>query len=305
MNIDTYINNDPIIRSYQVYLKLERSFSENTVNAYLEDISKLLDYLKDIHISYLNTTLADLRNFLSLLCRLGIGARSQARIISGIKSFYKFLLIENVLKNDPTELLESPKIGKKLPETLSLDEINAILASIDLSAPQGHRNKAMLEVLYSCGLRVSELVNLLISNLFLKHEYISIIGKGKKQRLVPISQKAIQEINFWLLERDEIDIKKGHEDYLFLNRRGSKLSRIMVFNIIKDHAELAGIGKNISPHTFRHSFATHLLEGGANLRAIQEMLGHESILTTEIYTHLDVNFLRSEIIRFHPRNQKA
>jgi integrase/recombinase XerD len=282
---------------------LERSFFFFFLNAYLEDISKLFDYLKDTHIGYLNATLADLRNFLSVLCRLGIGARSQARIISGIKSFYKFRLIEDVLKNDPTELLESPKIGKRLPETLSLDEINAILASIDLSAPQGHRNKAMLEVLYSCGLRVSELVNLLISNLSLEHQYLSIIGKGKKQRLVPISQAAIREINFWLLERDNITIKKGHEDYLFLNRRGSKLSRIMVFNIIKEHAALAGIGKNISPHTFRHSFATHLLEGGANLRAIQEMLGHESILTTEIYTHLDVHFLRSEIIRFHPRNQ--
>ena len=302
MNIETYLN-DPVIHSYQIYLKLERSFSKNTVDAYLEDISKLLDYLKDTNINYIGATLTDLRNFLSVLCRLGIGARSQARIISGIKSFYKFLLIEDILKNDPTELLESPKIGQRLPETLSLDEINALLASIDLSAPQGHRNKAMLEMLYSCGLRVSELVNLLISNLFLKHEYISVIGKGKKQRLIPISQAAIQAINFWLLDRDEITVKKGQEDYLFLNRRGSKLSRIMVFNIIKDHAALAGIDKSISPHTFRHSFATHLLEGGANLRAIQEMLGHESILTTEIYTHLDVNFLRSEIIRFHPRNQ--
>ena len=304
MNIDPYLK-DPVIRSYQVYLKLERSLSGNTVDAYLEDISKLLDYFWEAGIKYKNTTLEQLQDFLVELCKLGIGNRSQARIISGIKSFYKFLLLENILKEDPTELLETPKIGQKLPETLSLDEINAILSSFDLSTPQGHRNRAMLEVLYSCGLRVSELVNLLISNLHLKDEFLSVVGKGNKQRLVPISLAAIREISFWMQDRHKIDIKRGNEDFLFLNKRGTKLSRIMVFNIIKEQAKIAGISKNISPHTFRHSFATHLLEGGANLRAIQEMLGHESILTTEIYTHLDLNMLRSEIIRFHPRNQES
>ena len=303
MNIDPYLN-DPVIRNYRAYLKLERSLSGNTVDAYLEDISKLLDYFGEIEVKYPGATLEQLQDFLVKLCELGIGNRSQARIISGIKSFYKFLLLENILKEDPTELLESPKTGQKLPEVLSLDDINAIISSIDLSTPQGHRNKAMLEVLYSCGLRVSELVNLLISNLYLKDEFLSVVGKGSKQRLVPISPAAIREISFWMRDREKIDIKKRNEDFLFLNRRGAKLSRVMVFNIIKEQAEIAGIGKNISPHTFRHSFATHLLEGGANLRAIQEMLGHESILTTEIYTHMDMNLLRSEIIRFHPRNKK-
>ena len=304
MNITPYLKNDPVIRSYQAYLKLERSFSGNTVEAYLEDLSKLLDYFGERGINYPNASLEQLQDFLIELCELGIGNRSQARIISGIKSFYRFLLLEEILKEDPTELLESPKIGQKLPEVLSLDEINAILSSIDLSTPQGHRNKAMLEVLYSCGLRVSELTNLLISNIYLKDEYLSVTGKGNKQRLVPISPAAIREIHFWMQDRNGMVIKKGNEDFLFLNRRGTKLSRIMVFNIIKEQAEIAGIEKNISPHTFRHSFATHLLEGGANLRAIQEMLGHESILTTEIYTHMDMNLLRSEIIRFHPRNQR-
>jgi integrase/recombinase XerD len=304
MNIDPYLKKDPVIRSYQVYLKLERSLSGNTVSAYLEDLSKLLNYFGEIGVNYPNASLEQLQDFLIKLCELGIGNRSQARVISGIKSFYKFLLLEEILKEDPTELLETPKIGQKLPEVLSLDEINAILSSIDLSTPQGHRNKAMLEVLYSCGLRVSELVGLLISNLYLKNEFLSVIGKGSKQRLVPMSPTAIHEINLWMKDRDKLDIKRGNEDFLFLNKRGTKLSRIMVFNIIKEQAKIAGIRKNISPHTFRHSFATHLLEGGANLRAIQEMLGHESILTTEIYTHLDMSRLRSEIIRFHPRNRR-
>ena len=303
MSIKEYLR-DPIIRNYQVYLKLERSLSGNTVDAYLEDVAKLLDYFGEIEIGYSNASLEHLQDFLMELHKLGIGSRSQARIISGIKSFYKFLLLEEILQEDSTELLEAPRIGQKLPEVLSLDEIEAILSSIDLSTPQGHRNRAMLEVLYSCGLRVSELTNLLISNLYLKDEFLSVIGKGSKQRLVPISPAAIREINFWMRDRDKIDIKKGNEDFLFLNKRGTKLSRVMIFNIIKEQAKAAGIEKNISPHTFRHSFATHLLEGGANLRAIQEMLGHESILTTEIYTHMDMNLLRSEIIRFHPRNRK-
>ncbi len=303
MNIEPYLK-DPVVRSYQVYLKLERSLSGNTVDAYLEDLSKLLDYLEGIKVGYQKVSLEHLQDFLMELYKLGIAARSQARIISGVKSFYKFLLLEEILKEDPTELLETPKIGHKLPEVLSLDEVNAIISSIDLSTPQGHRNRAMLEVLYSCGLRVSELVNLLISNLYLKDQFLSVIGKGSKQRLVPMSPASIREINFWMQDRNNMDIKKGNEDFLFLNKRGTKLSRIMVFNIIKEQAKAAGISKNISPHTFRHSFATHLLEGGANLRAIQEMLGHESILTTEIYTHMDMNLLRSEIIRFHPRNQR-
>lgn len=302
MNITPYLN-DPTIRNYQIYLKLERSLSGNTVDAYLEDVSKLLDYFDEKGIKYPSAALEQLQDFLVALCELGIGSRSQARIISGIKAFYKFLILENILKEDPTELLESPKIGQKLPEVLSLDEIEAILSSIDLSRPQGHRNRAMLEVLYSCGLRVSELTGLLISNLYLKDEFLSVVGKGNKQRLVPMSPAAIREIHFWMQDRNQIEVKKGNEDFLFLNRRGTKLSRIMVFNIIKEQAVAAGITKNISPHTFRHSFATHLLEGGANLRAIQEMLGHESILTTEIYTHIDMNRLKSEIIRFHPRNR--
>ncbi|MDR1729290.1 MAG: site-specific tyrosine recombinase XerD [Prevotellaceae bacterium] len=302
MNIEPYLK-DPVIRSYQIYLKLERSLSGNTVDAYLEDVSKLLGYFGERGIKYPGATLEQLQDFLVELCGLGISSRSQARIVSGVKAFYKFLLLENILKEDPTELLESPKTGQKLPEVLSLDEIEAILSSIDLSTPQGHRNRAMLEVLYSCGLRVSELTNLLISNLYLKDEFLSVIGKGNKQRLVPMSPAAVREIHFWMQDRNRMEIKKGNEDFLFLNRRGTKLSRIMIFNIIKEQAVAAGITKNISPHTFRHSFATHLLEGGANLRAIQEMLGHESILTTEIYTHIDMNLLRSEIIRFHPRNQ--
>lgn len=302
MHIDYFLT-DPIIRNYQIYLKLERSLSENTVYAYLDDIAKPLDYFRKMGIDYKTASLTDLQNFIMELYDMKVGARSQARIISGIKSFYKFLLLEEVRKDDPTELLETPKVGQKLPEVLSLDEINAIINSIDLSTPQGHRNKAILEVLYSCGLRVSELVNLLISDLYLKDEYLTVTGKGNKQRLVPISRTAIKEIKNWLSDRKELKIRKGYEDYLFLNRRGTKLSRIMIFNIIKEQAEAAGIQKSISPHTFRHSFASHLLEGGANLRVIQEMLGHESILTTEIYTHMDMNLLRSEVIRFHPRNR--
>ena len=224
-------------------------------------------------------------------------------MISGIKSFYRYLSLESEIKDDPTELLETPKIGRKLPEVLTVDEIDNIISTIDLSQPQGQRNKAMLETLYSCGLRVSELVNLQISNVYMEEKFLSVVGKGSKQRLVPMSESARRAMELWLLDRNTLDVKKGNEDYMFLNRRGARLSRIMIFNIIKQHAELAGIKKNISPHTFRHSFATHLLEGGANLRAIQEMLGHESILTTEIYTHIDMNRLRSEILRFHPRNR--
>lgn len=271
--------------------------------AYLEDLSKLLVYLRDAHIEYLSADLDVLRDFLVDLSDLGICGRSQARIISGIKSFYHYLVLDGKLEDDPTELLESPKIGLKLPEVLTLGEIDAILQSIDVSTPLGQRNRAMLEVLYSCGLRVSELVNLQISNLFLKDEYISVVGKGNKQRLVPISRCAIKEVNLWMQDRWTIVPKKGEEDVLFLNRRGGRLTRNMVFMLVKQYAEMAGIRKEISPHTFRHSFATHLLEGGANLRAIQEMLGHKSILTTEIYTHVDMNLLREQVNHFHPMNQ--
>ncbi len=283
---------------------LERSFSQNTAAAYLDDLSKLLIYLKGVRIDYLAVDLNVLRDFLVGLSDVGICGRSQARIVSGIKSFYHYLVLDGKLEEDPTELLESPKIGLHLPEVLTVEEIDSILNVIDLSSPQGHRNRAMLEVLYSCGLRVSELVNLQISNLYLKEEYVSVVGKGNKQRLVPISQCAIKEISYWLQERNNITPRKGEEDILFLNRLGARLTRNMVFLLVKRYAEMAGIRKGISPHTFRHSFATHLLEGGANLRAIQEMLGHKSILTTEIYTHVDVNLLRDQVNRFHPMNRE-
>ncbi|MCK9157028.1 MAG: site-specific tyrosine recombinase XerD [Paludibacteraceae bacterium] len=302
MQYEAYLK-DPMVKGYKSYLKLERSLSLNTLDAYLEDLAKLLDYLQDAHINYLDVQLEHLQDFLIDLCDIGIGSRSQARVISGIKSFYKYLLLSNKITDDPTELLETPKIGRKLPEVLTVQEIDSIISTIDLSQPQGHRNKAILETLYSCGLRVSELVNLQISNVYFNELFLSVVGKGSKQRLVPMSESACKAMQLWLIDRNTLDVKKGNEDYMFLNRRGTKLSRIMIFNIIKQHAEMAGIEKSISPHTFRHSFATHLLEGGANLRAIQEMLGHESILTTEIYTHIDMNRLRSEILRFHPRNK--
>lgn len=302
MNIDSFLS-DRTVSAYRTYLLLERSLSENTSSAYLEDLSKLLIYLKDAHIDYLRADLDVLRDFLIALSDIGVCGRSQARIISGIKSFYRFLVFDGKLSDDPTELLEAPKIGMRLPEVLTLEEIDAVMSVIDLSSPQGHRNRAMLEVLYSCGLRVSELVNLQISNLYLKEEYISVVGKGDKQRIVPISRCAIKEIGYWMQDRAFITPKAGEEDVLFLNRRGTRLTRNMVFLLVKQYAEMAGVRKCISPHTFRHSFATHLLEGGANLRAIQEMLGHKSILTTEIYTHVDMKLLRDQVNRFHPMNQ--
>lgn len=302
MNIDQYLS-DRTVASYRTYLMLERGLSDNTLDAYLEDLSKFLDYLQPLGVDYGKVDAELLTNFLADLSDLGICTRSQARIISGIKSFYRFLLLENRIEEDPTFLFETPKIGLKLPEVLTLEEIDAILDVIDVSDALGQRNRAMFEMLYSCGLRVSELVNLQISNLFLADEYISVIGKGNKQRLVPISQKAIKEIGYWMEYRNGMIPKKGDEDTLFLNRRGTRLTRVMVFHLVKEYAEAAGIKKSISPHTFRHSFATHLLEGGANLRAIQEMLGHQSILTTEIYTHVDMKLLRDQVNRFHPRNQ--
>ena len=289
------------IQLYKQYLKLERSLSPKTVEAYLHDVEKLNDFLggkKTLE----KVKLEDLQAFLSTLYDENISARSQARIISGLKSFYKFMLFEHKIEHDPTELLDAPKIGRHLPEVLSIPEIEAILDGIDLSKPEGHRNKAIIEVMYGCGLRVSEVVNLRISNLYFRDNYIRIIGKGDKERLVPIGQTAQKAINLYMEGvREHIKIKKGEEDFVFLNRRGARLTREMIFMMIKQAAETAGITKTISPHTFRHSFATHLVEGGADLRAVQEMLGHESITTTEIYTHLDRTYIKSIIEQYHPR----
>ncbi len=293
-----------IIRKYQQYLKLEKALSANTLDAYLTDLNKLLCFLKTENIDMLAVTLDDLQRFAAGLHDIGIHPRSQARILSGIKSFFHFLVMADYREDDPSELLEGPKIGFKLPGVLTVEEIDTIISTVDMSKKEGQRNRAILETLYSCGLRVSELCNLKLSELYFDEGFIKVEGKGSKQRLVPISPRAIKEIKYWLLDRNLGKIKKGFEDYVFLARWGNSISRIMVFHLIKELAEKAGITKNISPHTFRHSFATHLLEGGANLRAIQCMLGHESIATTEIYTHIDRNMLRSEIIEHHPRNIK-
>ena len=294
----------PIIKEYTQYLRLEKNLSPNTYDAYLTDLEKLLHYLDTANIDPLDVTLENLQHFMAGLHDIGIHPRSQARILSGVKSFFKFLVIADYRKDDPAELLEGPKIGFKLPEVLTVEEIDRIIDTIDMSKNEGQRNRAMLETLYSCGLRVSELCNLKLSDLYLDEGFIKVEGKGSKQRLVPISQRAIQEINWWLEDRIGGKIKEGYEDYVFLARWGKNISRIMVFHLIKELAEKAGIKKTISPHTFRHSFATHLLEGGANLRAIQAMMGHESIATTEIYTHIDRSMLRAEIIGHHPRNIK-
>ncbi|MDR1357427.1 MAG: site-specific tyrosine recombinase XerD [Tannerellaceae bacterium] len=293
-----------IVYKYKVYLRLEKSLSSHSVKAYMQDLNKLLHFMENEKLTYADMTYTDLQQFVAQLHDTGIHPRSQARIISGIRSFYRFLVLDGYISTDPTELIESPKIGIKLPEILSVNEIDRILDSIDLSLPEGHRNRAMLEVLYSCGLRVSELTSLRYSDVYFEEGFIKVEGKGSKQRLVPISETAIREIRNYLYDRSRITVKKGHEDILFLSRRGTALSRIMVFHIIRQQAEMVGIRRNVSPHTFRHSFATHLLEGGANLRAIQEMLGHEKITTTEIYTHVDREFLRREILEHHPRSHK-
>ena len=293
-----------IIRKYRQFLRLEKSLSPHTQDAYLRDLEKLLHFLDEEGTGFLDTTLDDLHRFAAGLHDVGIHPRSQARILSGVKSFFHFLVMADYLENDPSQLLESPKIGFKLPEVLTIDEIDRIIGAVDLSKNEGQRNRAILETLYSCGLRVSELCSLKISNLYFEEGFIKVEGKGSKQRLVPISPRAVKEIRNWFIDRNQGKIKPGFEDYLFLARWGNSLSRIMVFHLIKELAAKAGIEKNISPHTFRHSFATHLLEGGANLRAIQCMLGHESITATEIYTHIDRNRLRSEIIEHHPRNIK-
>lgn len=294
-----------LIRKYRQYLKLEKSFSNNTIDAYEKDLQKLLDYLENIQLQAVNIKLENLHQFAATLYDIDICPRSIARILSGIRAFYRFLILEHVIDNDPTELLETPKIKKSLPEVLSVAEIDRIIAAIDLSKDEGQRNRAIIEMLYSCGLRVTELCQLKLSDLFLDQGFIRVLGKGNKERLVPISNRAIKELQMWFIDRNTIQIKKGHEDFIFLSlRRGTALSRIMIFHIVKELTEICGIKKNISPHTFRHSFATHLLEGGANLRAIQAMLGHESIATTEIYMHIEKSKLREEILLHHPRNLK-
>jgi integrase/recombinase XerD len=293
------------IKGFQAYLKLEKGLSDNSIEAYSRDIEKLQQYA-DVQPNKLSPevfSLNDLRLFINWVNELGMIPSSQARILSGIKSFYKYLLVEDIIKNNPAELLESPKKQRKLPDTLSYQDINKLISAIDLSKSDGARNKAIIEVLYSCGLRVSELTELKLSNLYLDIEFIKVIGKGNKERLVPMGGVAIKALKIWIENvRVHVPIKKGEEDMVFLNRRGSRLSRVYIFMLIKQLAELAGIKKSISPHTLRHSFATHLVEGGADLRAVQEMLGHESITTTEIYTHLDREYLKETIISYHPRN---
>lgn len=295
---------DKILVKYKQYLKLEKSLSDNTVDAYLTDLDKLLAYLTLENINILDVRLENLEDFSAGLHDIGIHPRSQARILSGIRSFYRFLIMEDYLESDPTELLESPQTGFKLPEVMTVEEIDLLIGSIDRGTKEGQRNRAILETLYSCGLRVSELCNLKLSELYFEEGFIKVEGKGSKQRLVPISPRAIKEIRLYFTDRNLMKIKPGFEDFVFISNFGKNISRIMVFHIIKELAERIGLKKKISPHTFRHSFATHLLEGGANLRAIQCMLGHESIGTTEIYTHIDCNMLRSEIIEHHPRNIK-
>jgi integrase/recombinase XerD len=293
------------IKEFESYLQLERSLSDNSVAAYSSDLIKLQHFfeLKGIQIKPNNVSHKDLTDFIIWIHELGMCARSQARVLSGIKAFYKYLLLNDIIDKDPTALIESPKIGSKLPVVLSIEEIDALMAAIDLSKPEGQRNKAILETLYSCGLRVTELIGLKISNIYFDQGFIRVIGKGDKERLVPISNKAIKEINLYLIHRNSMldIIDKKNDNILFLNRRGKKLTRVMIFTIIKQLATAIGLKKNISPHTFRHSFASHMVDGGADLRAVQEMLGHESITTTEIYTHLDREYLRDAIIRFHPR----
>ena len=296
------VTQETLLRRYVAYLRLEKGMTSNTIEAYTNDVQKLLQYTASGNLSLLDVDRGTLHDFVCTLQDVGIGARSQARVISGIKSFFRYLKLDGYIDEDPASQLEMPQTGRHLPEVLTVEEIDAMLSSIDLSTAEGQRNRAILEVLYSCGLRVSELVGLRLSQLYLQDEYICVEGKGNKQRLVPISQQAVREIERYMSDRATLDIKSGEEDYLFLNRRGRHLSRVMVFYIVRDACERCGIKKSVSPHTLRHSFATHLLENGANLRAIQQMLGHESITTTEIYVHLDKHFLRQEVLEHHPRN---
>ncbi len=291
---------DAVFREYIYYLKVEKGFSANSVAAYRRDLDKLLCFLNDAHIDPLKAEREHLSDFLTEISSTGIHPRSQARILSGIKSFYHFLIYRDYRSDDPTELLGAPKIGLHLPDVLTVTEIDAMISVIDLSKPEGRRNKAIVEMLYGSGLRVSELVNLKLSNLYAEEGYMLVEGKGSKQRLVPVSAKALKELGYWYTDRNMLMISAGHEDYIFLNRRGRQLTRAMIFTVIKQLAQSAGIRKTVSPHTLRHSFATHMLENGANLRAIQQLLGHESITTTELYTHIDIHFLKKTIEKFHP-----
>lgn len=299
---------EQILRRYYQYLKLEKGFSPNTIEAYERDLNKFIVYLQGERKDFLgdDLQLEDFQHFAAALYDVGIGPRSLARILSGLRSFYHFLVLSDLKEENPTELLEFPKKAKHLPEVLTVEEVDAMEACIDLSEREGHRNKAIIETLFSCGLRVSELCNLKMSNLYLDEGFIKVEGKGNKQRLVPISGKAVKELELWFADRNLIDIKPGHEDYVFVSHsRRQQLTRVMVFYVIKSLVEKAGIQKVVSPHTLRHSFATALLEGGANLRAIQAMLGHESIATTQIYMHIDTTHLREEILMHHPRNRKS
>ena len=300
--METDKNSKDIVSRYRRYLKLEKGYSVNTLDAYMRDVDKLLRYLAVEQVDVLDVKLEDLEHFAAFISDLGIGPRSLARILSGVRQFYRFLVFDGYLEVDPTELLESPKQPDHLPEVLSTAEVDLLEQAIDLSKWEGHRNRAIIEVLFSCGLRVSELTNLKLSNLYIEEQYIRVMGKGSKERLVPISPRALDELNYWFADRNVMKIKPGEEDYVFLNRRGQHLTRTMILIMIKRYAVEAGIKKTISPHTLRHSFATSLLEGGADLRAIQAMLGHESIGTTEIYTHIDTSTLRQEILEHHPRN---
>lgn len=293
-----------ILRSYQRYLKLERNFTQNTIEAYIHDLEYLLSYCDREGLASVDMKLENLQHFSASIHDHGVGASTHARILSGVRSYYRFLVLEGYLEDDPTELLESPQLGTHLPEVLTTEEIDQLEASIDLSKPEGQRNRAIIEVLFSCGLRVSELVTMKISNIFYEEEYVRIQGKGNKERLVPISKRALKELQYWFVDRNKLNIKKGEEDYVFLNRRGAHLTRTMILIMIKRQAIEAGITKTISPHTLRHSFATELLKGGADLRVVQAMLGHEDIGTTQIYTHIDTNTLREEILMHHPRNKK-
>lgn len=293
-----------LVEEYRTFLQLEKSLSHNTIVAYLRDLKKLLMYLQEAHVEMQTVGLAHLRDFLIEVNHSGIQRRSQARVVSSIKSFFGFMLYKNKIEKDPTELLETPKVEVKLPTVLSVKEIEKIIDMIDLSQPIGHRNRTMIEMLYGSGLRVSELIDVRLSHIHIEEKYMLIEGKGNKQRLVPLSDASIEQMLFWNEYRQHMNIKKGHEDYLFLNRRGEKLSRAMVFQVVKMLTAMAGIRKKISPHTFRHSFATHLHENGANLRAIQQLLGHESITTTELYTHIDIKHLKKTIETYHPINKK-
>jgi len=302
------MNWTPTIKGFKSYLVLERSLSSNSIDAYIRDINKLVQFLelKEYDLSPAEVSLKHLEEFIFWLNDLGLGATSQARLISGVRAFYRYMLIEDLTDSDPTDLLEGPRLKRKIPEVLNYEEMISLLSAIDLSLPQGTRNRAMLETLYASGLRVSELINLKISNLFFDIGFIKVIGKNDKERIVPIGEDAIKHIKLYFenVRKLQNNIHPDHENILFLNRRGKRLTRVMVFMIVKGAAKAAGISKNVSPHTFRHSFATHLIEGGADLKAIQDMLGHESITTTEIYTHLDKEYLKETIIAFHPRNKQ-